>query len=146
MSEWGIYTFGYQGQRPAYLKSLAERLDATVIDVRYQPRSQQPGWGRLELAKLLEMRYLWVQEFGNVNYRTGEQWSIRAPESGAAIVVPILQKRSVILLCQCTAHDECHRSLVALMLTGYWEFRVPVFPLLPESLQSHIDAGQMTLF
>ena len=37
-----VYTLGYVGWKHAELKELAERLGATIIDVRMVPRSRAP--------------------------------------------------------------------------------------------------------
>lgn len=52
-----IYTIGYQGLTPEFLRRLVEELDATLIDCRSSTRSRIPGFGGRQLAALLPGRY-----------------------------------------------------------------------------------------
>ncbi len=145
MGDSTILTFGYQGQNVKYLGELANLYAATVIDVRYKPWSSQPGWKREDLQAALPFKYVWVQEFGNINYEGPEgKWMIRDAEGGCKIVLPILKRNSVILLCRETYHMNCHRSIVADLLAE--RSGLHILNLLPEAIQKKIDGGQLTLF
>ena len=63
-----LYTFGYSDRRPDQLRTLAERLDGVVVDIRFSPRSRIPAWTGGRLRKLLGERYRHLLALGNQNY------------------------------------------------------------------------------
>lgn len=111
-----IYTVGYARLRELKrLVDLAADLDAVVVDVRYQPYTSFKGWSRTDLHACLGRGYRWVVGFGNVNYRGGPV-RLHDPAHGLAVVAPLLEAQSVILLCGCADVATCHRRLVADLL------------------------------
>lgn len=99
-----IYTIGYQAITPAKLKKIAEKLDATVIDVRARPRSRKPGFGREALARVLGPRYLWKgDELG------GPGGGGKVTAEGIAALRRLRRRSSLILLCLEHAPGDCHR-------------------------------------
>lgn len=106
-----IYTTGYSGKSVDDLRALAERLNAVVVDIRLRPQSRwQPKWNKSSLSILLEDRYIWVGELGNVKYKE-KQIEIKDLDAGLEKVLAI--ERDVILLCSCSEYENCHRKTVA---------------------------------
>jgi uncharacterized protein (DUF488 family) len=107
-----IYTTGYAGKNAIDLKVLAERLGATVVDIRLVPASRfRKEWRGSELGKLLGDRYVQVRELGNVNYRLGGPIKIDDLDTGIARLLEI--GGTLILLCGCADAQTCHRRVVA---------------------------------
>ena len=107
-----VYTAGYQGRTPDELQRIAERLDATVIDIRFAPFSRNPVWARDGLRNVLGNRYRHVHDLGNRNYRdTSLPIEILNLESGAQQIQND-RRQSVILLCVCKHFHTCHRKVV----------------------------------
>jgi uncharacterized protein (DUF488 family) len=117
MTERTVYLAGYSRQRPETLLDIAERLNATVLDVRLVPRSRQPGWSKKRLAELLGPRYVHARGFGNLRYQDGGPAELADPEAGLAIYDQI--EGALILLCQCRRSEDCHRRDVAAYLAEH---------------------------
>jgi len=55
-----MYTVGYSKMSSAsHLLTLADDLDAVIIDVRARPVSRKPGFSKSNLVSLLASRYEW---------------------------------------------------------------------------------------
>lgn len=106
-----IYTAGYTGLTPALLLDAAKRLDAVLVDVRISPRSRHPMWNGAALAKEWGERYAHIKALGNKNYKGdyGEGIMLLDSDAGVKQIAPLLEKRSVILLCACEHWETCHR-------------------------------------
>ena len=107
-----LYTYGYAGQQPQQLNSLAESLDALVVDIRFRPSSRIPGWSGAQLQQLLGERYQPLPALGNRNYKGGPVEFVDL-ESGINQVGQLLALRPVILLCACADVNRCHRLVAA---------------------------------
>jgi hypothetical protein len=116
-----LYTMGYQGMRGVYnLLEFAIPLDATIVDIRYQPWSQNEEWTQQTLLQRLcdlqfgglKCRYVHIKELGNLNYKTGGPIEIWLPEVGMARLDEQLKAKPCILLCRCP-DVGCHRFVVA---------------------------------
>lgn len=119
MSETTIFTCGYTSTKPAWWQGAAAKLDLTIIDTRISPASRNPTWNRDCLQELLGNRYLHVPQLGNRNYKNGGAIAIVDLEAGLKLVMPYLRTgRSVLLMCACTQHESCHRSVVAAALAA----------------------------
>lgn len=114
-----IYTCGYTSTKPGQWQSAAKKLDLTVIDTRISPISRNAeAWNKEALQALLGNRYVHVRELGNRNYRGGEIAILDLPR-GTAQVVPYLRSgKSILLMCACTSHHTCHRTIVACELAA----------------------------
>jgi uncharacterized protein (DUF488 family) len=117
-----LYTMGYQGMRGVYnLLEFAIPLDATIVDIRYQPWSQNEEWTKATLLQRLcdlqfgslKCRYVHIKELGNLNYKTGGPIEIWLPEVGMARLDEQLKAKPCILLCRCPDVEQCHRKVVA---------------------------------
>lgn len=109
-----IYTFGYTGQTPEFLRAVSDQVDGCVVDVRYSPRSRNPTWTRKRLQEALGDRYAWIKGFGNINYRTGGPILLCDFDEGFNELQLVLASgRSPVLLCACGEPAGCHRMDVA---------------------------------
>lgn len=110
-----LYTLGYTTLRDAAgMKRLADRLDATIVDIRYSPRSRAPQWSRLRLTELLGARYMHLQALGNELYKD-PRGLIRLvnPQIGTAVLRRLLLETAGILVCACKDLKTCHRLAAA---------------------------------
>lgn len=113
-----IYTAGYAGHSAQALKQLAENLDATVVDIRYNRQSANPSFTFAAMAALLGERYTFIRALGNINYKGGPI-KLFAPEAGIRELQAM--RGNLILLCMCSDFDTCHRKQVAALLPGTQE-------------------------
>lgn len=120
-----VWTVGYGKMYPADLKTLAESLDAVVVDIRGRPISRRPGFGRRQLEELLGDRYQWRGDhMGGIYHlpNARDLWPAASRRLVADMVDGYLGWRSPgtakdpILLCQCHAPGQCHRHMVAVEL------------------------------
>jgi uncharacterized protein (DUF488 family) len=118
MSLHALYTLGYTGLKPEQLKTVAEKLGAVVADIRLAPRSRVPHWNYGNLNELLKPNYVWVRQWGNVNYKRGGEIKLYEPIDGATVIMNLLLKSKVILLCACKDYRTCHRSVAANLLAS----------------------------
>ena len=122
-----IYTAGYAGHTPAQLKRGADELGAYVIDIRYSPRSRQPGWNGEELEALLGDSYIWCRAFGNINHANGGEISMPHLSIGMKHLSRWVKERPLILLCGCAEAENCHRREIARILESVG-WTVPELP------------------
>ncbi|MBV9849835.1 MAG: DUF488 family protein [Armatimonadetes bacterium] len=108
-----LYLAGYAGRKATELRRAALLLDALVVDVRLSPRSPRPEWRKYPLIGLIKGRYLWVQDWGNVNYANGGPVQIRDFERGLEALRGAGDWRRLILLCGCARTEQCHRLVLA---------------------------------
>lgn len=112
-----IYTTGYTNKDPHDLASLAERLGATVVDIRFSPGSRHERWRQPALIARLGDRYVHVVELGNENYATPSAGiKIHDIERGIRRLLDLTEP--LILLCACEQAACCHRAAVADELRG----------------------------
>lgn len=108
-----LYTWGYGNHGLSALEDLVQRLDATVVDIRFSPRSRREDWNQLTLHARFRHHYRWISALGNRNYHQPGAVEIVDLEAGLDLLAPLLQDGSVILLCGCGDPTHCHRSVVA---------------------------------
>lgn len=104
-----VYLIGYTGSPPARIEQLVTELDATLVDIRFQPRSHNPVWNRHALAQRLGERYVHCGALGNADYQQG---GMRIADFDAGLAVIEASPRPVILMCACAAPEHCHRTVV----------------------------------
>jgi activating signal cointegrator 1 len=127
-----IFTYGYQGSTPEQLLGTIKELDAVLVDIRYSPWSPNPRWRKPALQVLVGAdRYLWIQDLGNVNYKSGGPIRLLWPEAGVEYVRPILGRRPIVLLCACRDWETCHRRDAAEYLAE--ALQAPVEHLSPDT-------------
>ena len=114
-----LYTVGYNAwDGPESLRELSEKKDnALIVDIRFSPTSRDPRYRKAYLDKTLGERvYQWVFNLGNKNYKGGPVDLVNE-QAGIAQVVEVLRSgRSVILMCGCYNHVQCHRTHVAALV------------------------------
>lgn len=130
MSERTIYTLGYTGMKPDAILDVAEALDAYIVDTRISPRSRARHWNGGVMVKNWGARYVHLEALGNLHYKTPGEIVIKDLETGLDQLAELLSERSVILLCACADHRQCHRTTVANAAAD--RFNLPVVHLSPE--------------
>ena len=102
---------GYWGKDLAQIKQIAEKLDATVFDIRYSPGSRNPQFRGRRMAEALGDRYMHVRAFGNKNYKGGP---IQILDFASGLNMVIYHPRqNIILLCVCKDPKICHRTIIS---------------------------------
>lgn len=110
-----IYTLGYARWSIEDVELCMEKLDATLIDIRYVPHTTKPGFTQDELKNRFGSKYQHVEAFGNVNYK-GEQITLVDPERGLQHLRSL--EGPFVLMCGCKRPEQCHRSEVAEFLSA----------------------------
>ncbi len=124
------YTFGYSGRSPHQLAALAEEYTAIVVDVRLKPLSRQVGWSRSALTRRFPGRYVWVPALGNLNYKGGPI-RLQDVDVGLRQIVGMIEAGvTPILLCVESDPEQCHRSLVATLVSQRTDCEIVHLPLL----------------
>ena len=111
-----IHTLGYSGWKIEDVEAVLERLDAILVDVRMVPRTRwTPLWNGQALRTRLGDRYVWLREFGNVNFKgTFEQIKIADFPAGEKRLRELIATgKAVVLMCGCRDVNVCHRKVVA---------------------------------
>jgi hypothetical protein len=111
-----IYLLGYQNIKGGHndLAALCRRLEATVIDIRLNPRSRVPHWNKGPLSRAADIPYQHCPELGNVNYKIGGEIKIQDFKKGLTFLQGV--SGNVILMCACRDACTCHRTTVGAML------------------------------
>jgi uncharacterized protein (DUF488 family) len=153
-----IYTLGYSGWKIEDAQAVLERLNAILVDVRMIPRTRwTPLWNGSALHERLgdasadsaQGRYVWLKQFGNVNYKgTFEQIEIADFPAGEKRLRELLARdatgKAVVLMCGCRDVNVCHRKVLAQRLAELWGADV-IHLTAPAKLKPEI-AGQPNLF
>jgi len=118
------YTAGYLGHSPAELLTIADKLNAKIVDIRYVQTSRDPRWRFNALVKFLKWRFHGNAALGNVRYKAGPPVEIVNIEAGIEDLLLIPACLPIILLCACREAETCHRSVVgAELVKRGWEVR-----------------------
>ena len=148
-----IYTLGYSGWRIEDVEAVLARLDAILVDVRMVPRTRwAPLWNGSVLHERLGVRYVWLREFGNRNYKgTFEQIEIADfPAGELRLRALTANSKAIVLMCGCRDVNVCHRKVLAERLATAW--KADVVHLTPSKVEglthpdNGISSGQPTLF
>lgn len=131
-----LYTLGYACWSIDEVQSCVEALDATLVDVRYRPRTSKPGFDRAALRSRFGPQYHHLPAFGNVNYQGGPL-ELADPDAGLQAVQHL--SAPLILLCGCKAPSACHRASEAERIAHRYGGTV-------EHLQSPEERAQPNLF
>lgn len=117
-----LYTIGYQSVLTVdELSDIQVFYRALVIDIRFSAYSHNQDWRRHSLEANLQAGYLYMQAFGNKNYKNGGPIELYQPERGAKFIERHIQPaRSLILLCACYGHEDCHRNHASEFLATRW--------------------------
>jgi uncharacterized protein (DUF488 family) len=143
-----IFTIGYTSTNPEELIALVNELGTKLVDIRISPYSKDYRWRQKNLEQYFADNYLHIKEFGNENYKIGSI-KIASPEAGIARIKCVIENQPVLLLCACYAHEKCHRSKVASLLSE--TFLLDIEPLYGKSSSkvskaSHDEPEQLSLF
>jgi hypothetical protein len=93
-----IMTMGYQTRKVADIELVVANTGALLVDIRFAANSPNPMWRRAAFEERFGDNYLAVREYGNRDYR-GTGVNLADPDAAATTLLPILQQRSVILMC-----------------------------------------------
>lgn len=139
-----IYTIGYANRTIATLKTIVERLDAHLFDVRYSPASRMPEWSGARLRAVFGDRYTHLRELGNANYKNDGPIQLVDYVTGKRKLLDITNTRSLILMCVCGNAYTCHRSYIASKLRhdGFDVEEFTRFPVAPAILPAKENDGQ----
>lgn len=107
-----LYTYGYHGGDLSRLTRLMEQ-GAVLVDCRYQPFVQAPGWSRGELKERYGAQYIWMKALGNINYKGGPIQLANEREGVCRVRDGMTHGNTVVLLCACKDPATCHRTYVA---------------------------------
>lgn len=131
-----FYAIGYSKYDLARMARLLESQDAILLDIRFSPYSCEPMWRKPELKNALGKRYHWLRSWGNVNYQVPGMENVEIADFNAGLERALNYKaQTVFLMCVCSKHDHCHRSIVAeqLQARGYfvqeWNSNLEQLPL-----------------
>ncbi len=112
-----LFTLGY------VVKGADERIQQLVqahcliADIRLKPDSRLAQWNRKALQSALGVQYAWLEECGNVNYRTPGNIQLLNGQAGANIIADYLRTGyDVCILCKCASPITCHRRAVSDLL------------------------------
>lgn len=95
------------------LVARVEALGATLVDIRFSPRSRLTQWNGSSLRKRLGSRYVHIGALGNANHRGGP---IRLLDAEAGIAELLAIPGDSVLLCACRSAATCHRTTVSALL------------------------------
>lgn len=141
-----IYTMGYCGRSPASILEFLEKVDGVAVDVRMVPRSYVARFNGSAFQKVFGARYLWVQDFGNINYKNGGPIAIADFDKGVKRLELLRTAgRVIVLMCGCPDVNVCHRKVLAQRLAEQWGAEVVHLPPPPKTAKPE-PSGQTTLF
>lgn len=117
-----IYTIGYSGRTLDDMRRILNEADGALLDIRMSPRSRKPGFSEKRLREAFRDNYLWMPEFGNVNY-SGGPVELGDPALGIEMIDAIQKDAiedewngAIFLMCVCKDAATCHRHIVAELL------------------------------
>lgn len=105
-----IYTTGFAGKRVEDLPALLTKLEAVLIDVRFNPPQMPLSWSENYLRILLKRRYLHVPALGSRSFREGKT-GIQNIQLGMNLIKSL--EVNVLLICECREYENCHRKIIA---------------------------------
>lgn len=118
-----IYLLGYSGRTVEDIQRVVG--NGLLLDIRLSPQSRRPGFSRKSLEEHFGESYMWLYEFGNENYTTGNgDIALYDPEVGLEIVRGLCaldNVQNIFLMCVCKNEATCHRRQVGELLraAGY---------------------------
>ena len=106
----GVYGIGYSGRSVEDVAAIAKKLDAIIVDIRFNPMARAVPWRGYTLIKTLGDQYVQIKAFGNPNYKNGQPIAILDYESGKEQIEAT--GKNIILLCVCKDPHICHRTVI----------------------------------
>ncbi len=112
-----VFTTGYTDRDVRRLPDLLRDLNAVLVDIRFNPTSRKPQWGKDYLKLLLKDKYRHVPSLGN---RAGDGAAARDSIQNLNLGIRIIDelKVNVLLMCGCRLEKDCHRRFIAQKLTA----------------------------
>ena len=111
-----LFTLGYSGLRDADdLRRLVKGTPiTTIVDIRLLRWSGNRAFSMLtrQTVEAAGLRYLYVQDLGNLAYRTGGT-QIRNIDAIEDVLTRLRAGESLALMCACSRPEDCHRTDVA---------------------------------
>jgi hypothetical protein len=124
-----VYTFGYSGSAHEDLQAFMVATGAMLVDIRYSPRSRHPDWDGEALRFFVgQENYMHIQALGNRNYNNGGPVALENVRARVEALRPILERRSVILLCACNRLRLCHRWNAAIHVGSVLDAEIEHLP------------------
>lgn len=105
-----FYTTGFSGRDINDLRTMLERLDAALIDVRFFPTNELMRWRQVYLKALLREKYRHVAQLGSRRARTGAN-QIQHLDLGLKVLLSF--GTNAVLMCECADLEDCHREIIA---------------------------------
>lgn len=105
-----FFTTGYAGKDINDLKSMLDRLDAVLVDVRFSPTSELMRWRQIYLKTLLREKYYHLPQLGNRGFR---ERAIQIQNLDLGIKVLVSFNANAVLMCECADGRDCHRLVIA---------------------------------
>ncbi len=148
-----IYTIGYSGWTPEQVEKAVRDLGAILVDVRMVPRTRwTPAFNSAALHARFGDQYVWLKQFGNVNYKgTFEQIEIADFALGEKMLadlsgLPFEGGKNVVLLCGCRDVNVCHRKVLAERLAQDWALEVVHLPTPAKEPKARATKGLSLFF
>lgn len=105
-----FYTTAYAGKDINDLKSMLDRLDAVLVDVRFSPTDEIMRWRQIYLKTLLRENYHHISQLGSRETREGR---IQIQHLDLGIKILISFNSNAVLMCGCPDSKTCHRRNIA---------------------------------
>lgn len=105
-----IYTTSCCDKDYSDLKPLLQKLDARLVDVRFAPSEKPVQWSKGYLQLLLKRSYQHLPSLGLREIRP-----VKFAVQNLTLGIRILgeERFNVVLLCDCSSYDDCHRKVIA---------------------------------
>lgn len=103
-----LYTLGHNTWSIEQLATELERLNALLIDIRYNPYSSREEWRKEALRARFGKNYIHASALGNTNYQGGPI-RLANPQKAVGPIARHLAERNCILMCACADWQRCHR-------------------------------------
>lgn len=104
-----IYTTGSANKNIDDLKPKLSRLDAQLIDVRFNPPEMPLKWSKTYLQLLLRRRYRHLPSLGAREISPGK-FAIQNLTLGLRLLGE--ENCNVVLMCDCAVLENCHRQVI----------------------------------
>lgn len=119
-----VYHVGYNAYNSEQnVKDLMSNPRMLIIDTRLKPWSYRPGWCKDDQDKaglrVPGLQSQWGRRYrfagkvlGNLNYKGGPIKIINLDEGIRGLRYYLVRGYSLILLCQCSDVESCHRAVI----------------------------------
>ncbi|MCW1966670.1 MAG: DUF488 domain-containing protein [Anaerolineae bacterium] len=144
-----LYSIGYEAvNEKDFIICLKQYKINTVIDVRQNPISREPGFSRIRLQLALmisDIKYEHLLQFGcptfiRDTYKKNQNWEqyaqefnlyLKSLQSEVASLATRASHENIALMCFEANHNYCHRSLICAEITK--RFNMPATHIMVQS-------------